>query len=94
VFQASLVLVDFLVSYVMTKQHLLFAHPFDQTWDLIIPGKFGPSGFTGLLFYERSTGTASFYDSDGNGNIIELNTYSGTGVWETTWDIILDYGMG
>jgi hypothetical protein len=46
------------------------------------PGKFGPSGFTGLLCYEKSTGTASFYDTDGKGNITQLNTYTG---WDTTW---------
>jgi hypothetical protein len=28
-----------------------------HSWDIIVPGKFGTSGYTGLLMYDRAAGT-------------------------------------
>lgn len=38
-------------------------------WTHVIPGNFGGSGYTDLLFYDAQTGDASFYLSDGLGGI-------------------------
>jgi hypothetical protein len=59
-----------------------------KSWDIIVPGKFGPSGYTGLLLYDRSAGTASFYDTDGKGGMTPLKTYTD---WRKSWDIIVPY---
>jgi hypothetical protein len=41
-----------------------------QTWTHIIPGRFSSSPYTGLLFYEASTGYAEVYETDGAGAIV------------------------
>lgn len=56
------------------------------TWTHIVPGLFGPSGFTGLLLYDKSAGAGRFYDSDGQGDLILLSEYSG---WRTSWSHIV-----
>lgn len=56
------------------------------TWTLIVPGNFGPSGFTGLLLYDRVAGFGRFYDSDGQGNLLLRSEYSG---WRTSWTHIV-----
>jgi hypothetical protein len=40
------------------------------TWTHIIPGRFSSSPYTGLLFFEQSTGYAEVYDTDGQGRIV------------------------
>src|SRR5437588_12889875 len=39
-----------------------------------------------LLFYDRNAGQGEFYDTDGQGNIALMKSYSG---WRTTWTQIL-----
>jgi hypothetical protein len=50
------------------------------TWTHIVPGRFSDarSYYTGLLFFEQSTGYAEVYDTDGAGRIVAppLRTYS------------------
>ena len=55
-------------------------------WTHIVPGLFGPSGFTGILLYDKSAGTGRFYDSDGHGNFILRSEYSG---WRISWSHIV-----
>lgn len=52
----------------------------------IVPGYFGPSGFTGILLYDQGAGFGGFYDSDGKGNLVALSQYSG---WRTSWTHIV-----
>ena len=52
------------------------------TWTHIVPGYFGPSGFIGLLLYDRAAGYGRFYDSDGEGGFLLRSEYSG---WRTSW---------
>jgi hypothetical protein len=40
------------------------------TWTHIVPGRFSKSYYTGLLFFEQSTGYAEVYDTDGAGRIV------------------------
>jgi hypothetical protein len=48
------------------------------TWTHIVPGYFGPSGFTGLLLYHQAAGFGQFYDSDGKGGFVLLILRSGS----------------
>lgn len=57
-----------------------------KTWTRIVPGYFGPSGFTGILLYDQPSGFGRFYDSDGNGNFVLRSEYSG---WRTSWTHIV-----
>jgi hypothetical protein len=52
-----------------------------NTWTHIVPGKFSLSPYTGLLFFEQSTGYAEVYETDGQGRILAppLQTYSPLG---------------
>jgi hypothetical protein len=54
-------------------------------WTHIIPGNFGGSGFTDLLFYD-SAGTGAFYTTDGQGGISLLRTHTG---WRSSWTFIV-----
>ncbi len=56
------------------------------TWTHIVPGYFGPSGYTGLLLYDQAAGFGQFYDSDGKGGFVFQSEYSG---WRTTWSQIV-----
>lgn len=65
------------------------------TWTLIVPGRFSapqsggeyfPSPYTGVLFYEQSTGTAEIYSTDGRGGISMLSSYDN---WRTSWTHIV-----
>jgi hypothetical protein len=38
----------------------------------VIPGKFGGGSYTNFLFYNAATGQASFYNSDGAGNLVPM----------------------
>ncbi len=63
-----------------------------KSWDMIIPGNFGGSGFTDLLFYDKDKGEGEFYTSDGNGRIRPLgNTHRG---WRISWDMIIPGNFG
>ena len=55
-------------------------------WTHIVAGRFTASPYSGLLFYEQSTGVAEFYTTDGNGNISLLKHYDD---WPTTWTHIV-----
>jgi hypothetical protein len=57
-----------------------------QDWTHIVAGKFTDSPYSGLLFYEQSTGTAEFYATDGNGGISLLRQYND---WRRTWTHIV-----
>jgi hypothetical protein len=52
-----------------------------STWTHIIPGRFSSSPYTGLLFYEQSTGYAEVYETDGDGRIVatSVQTYNPLG---------------
>ena len=56
------------------------------TWTHVVPGFFGPSGFTGILLYDRAAGFGRFYDSNGQGGFVLRSEYSG---WRTTWSHIV-----
>jgi Fibronectin type III domain/FG-GAP-like repeat len=62
-----------------------------ETWDRIIPGNFGGSGVTDLLFYDRATGEGRFYTLGAQGNLTLLRRYTG---WRTTWDQIIPGNFG
>ena len=63
-----------------------------KSWKFIIPGNFGRSGFTDLLFYDPTRGEGDFYTSDGNGNIHTLgNTHKD---WRRGWDMIVSGNYG
>ncbi len=55
-------------------------------WTHIVAGGFSKSPFSGLLFYEQSTGVAEFYETDGQGNLSLLRHYDD---WRTTWTLIV-----
>jgi N,N-dimethylformamidase beta subunit-like, C-terminal/Tectonin domain len=57
-----------------------------NTWTHVVPGHFGPSGYTGFLFFDKTHGHAEFYDSDGHGNLNLLRSYDG---WRTSWTHIV-----
>jgi len=56
------------------------------TWTHVIPGLFGPSGFTGLLLYDQLAGFGRFYDGNGEGDLILQSEYSD---WRTSWTHIV-----
>jgi hypothetical protein len=64
-------------------------------WDAIIPGNFGwyenGDNFTDLLFYDRETGLASFWTTDGQGGIYLLQTHTS---WNAGWDLIVPGQFG
>jgi hypothetical protein len=57
-----------------------------QDWTHIVAGKFTASPYSGLLFYEQSSGTAEFYETDGNGGISLLRQYND---WRRSWTHIV-----
>jgi hypothetical protein len=62
-----------------------------STWALIVPGNFGGSSHTDLLFYDRVAGEGEFYATDGNGGINLLKKHSG---WRRSWDFIIPGNFG
>ena len=56
-----------------------------------MPGNFGGSDYTGLLFYEPSTGTGKFYSTDGQGDIQLLGQHTG---WRKGWRLIVPGNFG
>jgi hypothetical protein len=61
-------------------------------WTQIVPGSFAAgSPFTGLLFYERATGTGAFHATDGRGGITPLTEHTN---WRTTWTRIVPGEFG
>jgi hypothetical protein len=61
-----------------------------KSWSLIIPGNFGGSSRTDLLFYDPSTGQGEFYTTDG-GNISLLKQHAG---WRKSWSLIIPGNFG
>ena len=57
-----------------------------RTWTHIVSGRFTPSSFSGLLFYEQSNGYAEFYETDGQGGISFLQNHSD---WPKSWTHIV-----
>ena len=55
-------------------------------WTHIVPGFFGPSGFSGLLLYNQAAGLGRFYDIDGAGSFVLRSDYSD---WKTSWTHIV-----
>jgi hypothetical protein len=60
-----------------------------RTWDIIVPGKFGPSGFTGLLCYDKTKGNGQFLDTDGMGDITNLGPILDGHPFDQPWDLII-----
>ncbi len=65
--------------------------PWRKTWHQIVPGKFGGSAHTDLLFYDRQNGDAKFFTTDGLGNLSLLKYHTG---WRKTWDMIIPGEFG
>jgi hypothetical protein len=66
---------------------LLHSHgDWRRDWTHIVPGKFSASPYSGLLFYEQSTGVAEFYATDGHGGISLLLHHEG---WRQSWTHIV-----
>ena len=61
-------------------------------WTHVIPGNFGGSGYSDLLFYDAQTGDASFYLSDGSGGIQSIKEIIGG--WKTFWTHIIPGNFG
>lgn len=61
-----------------------------STWTHIVPGRFSSSPYSGLLFFEGSTGYAEVYNTDGQGRIVApaLRSYSPLGS-RTTWTHVI-----
>jgi hypothetical protein len=61
-----------------------------QTWTHIVPGRYSDSPYTGLLFFEQSTGYAEVYETDGAGRIVAppLQIYSPLGD-RATWTHVI-----
>jgi hypothetical protein len=62
-----------------------------SSWFTIVPGNFGGSGATDLLFYDPATGTGGFYATDGRGHLSHLETHTN---WNGTWDMIIPGNFG
>jgi hypothetical protein len=62
-----------------------------KSWKRIIPGNFGGSSHTDLLFYDPSAGEGEFYTTDGNGNISLLKKHTG---WRRSWSLIIPGSFG
>src|SRR5262249_8454844 len=64
-----------------------FDPPWDRvTWTHIVPGFFGPQGFTGVLLYDQAAGFGRIYDFDGQG-VFTLLTENAD--WRTSWTHIV-----
>ncbi len=61
-------------------------------WTHVIPGNFGGSGYTDLLFYDQQTGDAEFYLSDGSGGLKTIRRIKGG--WRKTWTHIIPGNFG
>ncbi len=55
-------------------------------WSVIVTGTWSNSPFSGLLCYERDSGVAAFYETDGVGGIQLLQEYSD---WRQSWTFIV-----
>jgi hypothetical protein len=69
----------------LLREHPGWVSPANLPWTHIIPGQFGGSGVTDLLFYD-SAGSGAFYTSDGQGRIALL---SETTEWRSSWTRII-----
>jgi hypothetical protein len=56
-----------------------------QGWTHIVPGRFGGGQYTNFLFYNAATGEASFYSSDGAGNLLPLKDV----IWNANHSLIV-----
>jgi hypothetical protein len=61
------------------------------TWHSIVPGNFGGSSYTDLLFYDPTVGEGEFYTTDGSGNLSLLKKHGG---WRQTWKLIIPGDFG
>ena len=61
-------------------------------WTKVVPGNFGGSGYTDLLFYDRRTGDAEFCTSDGSGKVKTIRKVEGR--WRTSWTHIIPGNFG
>jgi hypothetical protein len=62
-----------------------------RTWSSIVPGQFGGTSATDLLFYEAATGTGEFYTTDGQGRISLQRAHRN---WRHTWSSIVPGSFG
>lgn len=62
-----------------------------RTWRHIVPGQFGGSHFTDLLFYDATTGDAEFYATSGAGGLSLLRRHPGL---RQTWRAIVPGHFG
>ena len=62
-----------------------------SNWKDIVPGNFGGSSYTDLLFYDANDGDAKFFTTDGSGNITLLRAYT---AWSHGWDQIVPGNFG
>ncbi|WP_375767157.1 M64 family metallopeptidase [Archangium gephyra] len=71
----------------LLRQHGGWRH----SWARIVPGNFGGSSFTDLLFYDAAAGQGELYTTDGQGNISLLKQHSG---WRHSWTHIIPGNFG
>ncbi len=62
-----------------------------RTWTHIVAGKFSRSPYSGLLFYEQSSGFAEFYETDGAGGIALLHQHTD---WRGSWTQVVAGSFG
>ena len=59
-----------------------------SNWKLIIPGSFGGSGYSGLLFYDGA-GTGEFYEVNSQPEMTLLKTHTGWQSYGRPWTHII-----
>ena len=68
----------------LVKEHTEWS---TKKWDSIVPGKFSSNSYSDLFTYNRSTGVASIYSTDGRGNLSLVKEHT---EWSTKkWDSIV-----
>jgi hypothetical protein len=73
--------------HIVGPRPIRFDPPLDRvTWSHIVPGFFGPQGFTGLLLYDQAAGFGRIYDFDGQETFTLLSENAD---WRTSWTHIV-----
>ncbi|MGA1789989.1 MAG: hypothetical protein ACMUIM_00765 [bacterium] len=72
-------------------QHQKIHFGWRSLWSHIIPGNFGGSGYTDLLFYDPTRGEAEFDTTDGKGGMRRLKSHYN---WRRTWSHIIPGNFG
>lgn len=57
-------------------------------WTHIVPGRWSSSQYDGLLMYNQAAGSAAFYNTDGQGNLVFPPLQQGNN-WRTSWSQVI-----